>query len=54
MHVPKDKRSKLDPTRRDNFFVWYSEISKDYKMHVLGFNKIGINRDVTFNEDATF
>ena len=54
MHVPKDKRSKLDPTGKRDIFVGYSETSKAYRIYVPGFKKIEINRDVTFDEDTTF
>lgn len=35
-------------------FVGYSETSKAYRIYVLGFTKIEISRDVTFDEDAAF
>ena len=53
MHVPKDKRSKLDPTGKRGIFVGYSKTSKAYKIYVPSFKNIKINRDVTFDEDAT-
>jgi hypothetical protein len=54
VHVPKDKRSKLDPSGNKGVFVGYSETSKAYRVYILGYRKIEISRDVTFNEDATF
>ena len=54
MHVPKDKRSTLDPTGKWDIFIGYSETSKVYKIYVPGFKKIEISRDVTFDEDAAF
>ena len=54
MHVPKDKRSKLDPMGKRGIFVGYSETSKAYKIYVPGFKKIEIRRDVTFDEDVAF
>ena len=54
IHVPKDKRSKLDPSRKRGIFVGYSETSKAYRIYVPGFKKIEITRDVTFDEDAAF
>ena len=53
IHVPKDKRSKLDPSGKRGIFVGYSETSKAYRIYVPGFKKIEINRDVTFDEDVT-
>ena len=32
----------------------YSEISKAYRIYFLGFKKINIRRDVTFDEDTTY
>ena len=32
----------------------YSEISKDYRIYFLGFKKIDINRDVTFDKDSPY
>ena len=54
LHVPKEKRSKLDPSRKKGIFVGYSDHSKDYKIYIPGFHHIEINRDVTFDEDAYF
>ena len=54
MHVPKDKRSKLDPMGKRGTFVGYSETSKAYRIYVPGFKKIEIGIDITFDEDAAF
>jgi hypothetical protein len=35
-HVPKEKRSKLDPSRRKAKFVGYNESSKAYRIYILG------------------
>ena len=32
----------------------YSESSKAYKLYFLGFKKIEISRDVSFDEDSTY
>ena len=32
----------------------YSERSKAYKIYFLGFKKIDISRDVTFDKDSTY
>ena len=47
IHIPKDKRTKLDPSGKKGIFVGYSESSKAYRIYFLGFKKIGISRDVT-------
>jgi hypothetical protein len=36
VHVPKDKRSKLDPSRKKGIFVGYSETSKAYRVYIPG------------------
>ena len=54
IHNLKEKRTKLDPSRRKGIFVGYSEISKAYRIYFPGFKKININRDVTFDEDLAY
>ena len=54
IHIPKEKRTKLDPSGKKGIFVRYSEISKDYRIYFLGFKNIDIRRDVTFDEDSTY
>ena len=36
IHVPKDKRMKLDPSGRKGTFVGYSESSKAYMIYISG------------------
>ena len=54
IRIPKDKRTKLDPSGKKGVFVGYSERSKAYRIYFPGFKKIGISRDVTFDEDTTY
>ena len=54
IHIPKEKRTKLDPSGRKGIFVGYSESSKDYRIYFPGFKRIDISRDVTFDEDLTY
>ena len=54
IHLPKEKRKKLDPSGKKGIFVGYSESSKSYKIYFLGFKKIDIGRDVTFDEDIAY
>jgi hypothetical protein len=54
IHVPKDKRKKLEPSGKRGVFVGYSESSKAYKIYVPGQQKIEISRDVTFDEKIAF
>ena len=53
-HVPKEKRSKIDPSRRKGTFVGYSESSKAYWIYIPGQRQIEISRDVTFEEEIAF
>jgi hypothetical protein len=54
IHVPKDKRKKLETSRKRGIFVGYSESSKVYRIYVPGQQKIEISRDVTFEERIEF
>jgi hypothetical protein len=54
VHVPKDKRTKLDPSGKKGTFVGYSDTSKAYRVYIPGHRKIEISRDVTFDEDVSF
>ena len=54
IHIPKEKRTKLDPSGKKGIFVGYSESSKDYIIYFPGFKKINISRDVTFDKDSAY
>jgi hypothetical protein len=54
IHIPKEKRSKLEPFGKKGTFVGYSKISKAYKIYVPGQKFIEVNRDMTFHEEASF
>ena len=54
IHIPKEKRTKLDPSRKKGIFVGYSESSKAYRICFPGFKKINISRDVTFDKDSAY
>ena len=54
LHIPKEKISKLDPSGKKGIFVGYSEQSKYYIIYVRGFHHTEINKNVTFDEDASF
>ena len=54
IHVPKEKRTTLEPSGRKGIFVGYSESSKAFRVYIPGFKQIETSRDVTFDEDATF
>jgi hypothetical protein len=54
IHVPKDKRKKLEPSGKKGIFVGYSDTSKAYRIYVPGQQKIEISRDITFDEKISF
>ena len=47
IHIPKEKRTKLDPLGKKGIFLGYSERSRAYRIYFPGFKKIEISRDVT-------
>jgi hypothetical protein len=51
IHIPKEKRSKLEPSGKKAIFVGYCEVSKAFRIYIQGHNHIEINRDMTFDED---
>jgi hypothetical protein len=54
IHVPKEKRTKLEPSGKKDNFVGYNETSKAYRIYVPGKKYIEVNRDVTFHEEVAF
>jgi hypothetical protein len=54
IHVPKEKRTKLEPSGKKGTFVGYSEILKAYRIYIPGQRQIEISQDVTFDEDEAF
>jgi hypothetical protein len=53
VHILKEKRTKLGPSGKKGIFVGYCEVSKAFKIYIPGCHHIEINKDVTFDEDAT-
>jgi transposase InsO family protein len=53
IHIPKEKRNKMEPSGKKRIFVGYCEVSKAFRIYIPGHNHIEINRDVTFDEDAS-
>jgi hypothetical protein len=53
VHVPKEKRTKLDHLGKKEIFVGYCEVSKAFRIHIPGYHHIDINRDATFDEYET-
>ena len=54
IHVPKEKRTKLDPSSRKGTFVGYNESSKAYWIYIPGQRQIEVSRYVTFEEEIAF
>jgi hypothetical protein len=54
IHIPKEKRTKLDPSGKKGTFVGYSETSKAYRIYIPSQKFIEVSRDVTFHEEAVF
>jgi hypothetical protein len=51
IHVPMEKRTKLDPSREKGIFVGYSKTSKAYKIFILAWRKTVVSIDVKFEEN---
>jgi hypothetical protein len=43
----------MEPSGKKGTFVGYCEVSKAFRIYILGYHHIEINIDVTFDEDAT-
>jgi hypothetical protein len=54
IHVPREKRSKLDPSGKKGTFVGYNESPKAYRIYIPGQRQIEVSRDVTFEEEIAF
>jgi hypothetical protein len=52
IHIPKEKRNKLEPSEKKGIFVGYCEVSKAFRIYIPGHCHIEISRDVTFDEEA--
>jgi hypothetical protein len=54
IQVPKEKRTKMEPSGKKGIFVGYSETSKAYIIYIQGQIYIEVRRDVTFHEEVSF
>jgi len=54
IHIPKDKRKKLDPSGMKETFVGYNNSSKAYRININEGHQIEVNRDVIFDESISF
>ena len=53
VHIPKEKRTKLDPSGKKGIFVGYCEVSKAFRIYIPGFHHMDISRDVTFYKELS-
>jgi hypothetical protein len=53
IHIPKEKRNKLEPFGKKGIFMGYCEVSKAFRIYILDNHHIEISRDMTFDEEAT-
>ena len=53
-YVPKEKRTKLEPTAEKGVFVGYSETSKAFRIYIPTQRRVVVRRDVKFEEDRAF
>ena len=53
IHIPKEKRTKLDPSRKKGIFVGYCEVSKAFRIYIPRSHHMEISRVVTFDEEAS-
>jgi DNA polymerase elongation subunit (family B) len=42
-----------DPLGKKRIFLRYREVSNAFRIYIPGYHHIDINRDITFDEDAT-
>ena len=54
IHVPKEKRAKLEPSGKKDIFVEYNDCLKAYRVYVPGQRYIEVSKDVIFHEEAVF
>ena len=54
IHIPNEKKTKLDPFGRKGIFIGYSDTLNAYLIYFPWFNNIDISRDVTFDEYSAY
>jgi hypothetical protein len=52
IHIPKEKRNKMEPSENKGIFVGYCEVSKAFRIYIPGHCHIEISRDMTFDEEV--
>eukprot|EP00253_Pinus_taeda_P002874 PITA_02874 len=54
IHIPKDKRKKLNPSGMRGTFVGYSNSSNAYRIYIMEGHRIEVSQDVIFDESIAF
>nr|GEX23564.1 retrovirus-related Pol polyprotein from transposon TNT 1-94 [Tanacetum cinerariifolium] len=54
VHVPSQRRSKLDDRSEKHVFIGYDKHSKGYKLYNLITKKVVVSRDVDFEEEESW
>ena len=54
VHIPWERKTKLDPSGRKGVFVGYSEYAKAYQIYIPKQRKIELSRDVTFEKGIAY
>jgi hypothetical protein len=52
--VPKEKRTKLDPTTEKGIFVGYSDTSKAFQIYIPALRRVVLRWDVKFEEEKAY
>ena len=52
--VPKEKRTKLDPTVEKWIFVGYNDTSKAFRIYILALRRVVLTQDVKFEEEKVY
>ena len=52
--VPKEKRTKLDPTAEKGIFVGYNDTSKAFQIYIPALRRVVLRRDVKFEEEKAY
>lgn len=53
VHVPKEKRKKLNSKSKNGIFIGYDDNQLGYRIWIPGDNKIEVSRDVLFRESQS-
>ena len=54
IHIPKEKRTKMEPSGKKGTSVVYNETSKEFIIYVPSERHVEVSRDVNFHEEKTF